>query len=90
MSVKKDKDGWLDGTKEEALSRFKKKFNDVEGLMEWADKKAHSDTRMFLMVVISFIQEECYLKGYEEGMSEGLIEGAKAREFVEQLKKTFS
>jgi len=90
MSVKKEKDGWLHGTKEEIHSRFKKKFKDVEGLMEWADKKAHSDTRLFLMSMISFIQDECYLKGYEEGLSEGLIDGAKARKFVDDLKKTFS
>jgi len=70
---------------DEMYSNFEKKFKDLEGLKEWVNKKAHSDSQAFMLTLIRFVENECVLKGYYEGLKEGMF----TKEQLEQLRSTF-
>ena len=65
--------GWSSKDLDEVYSKFEKKFKDLDGLKERARNDATPETQSFLITLIKFVENQCILKSYYEGMKDGMF-----------------
>ena len=77
--------GWSSKDLDEVYSKFEEKFKDIDGLKKWLKKDATPETQSFLITLIRFVENQCILKSYYEGMKDGMF----TKKQLDELFKSF-
>ena len=76
---------WFSKDLDEVYSKFEEKFKDIDGLKKWVKKDATPETQSFLITLIRFVENQCILKSYYEGMKDGMF----TKKQLDELFKSF-